>query len=70
MRMTAVNFRFRRGTLDSIYIKTQEGDERNWKWQYITGSHNRIDRVFEQAEIMYSQILELLPHDIPMGRLE
>lgn len=55
---------------DFIYIKTQDGDERNWEWQYISAVHKRIEKVFDEAETMYQQILELLPHDIPMGRLK
>jgi hypothetical protein len=61
---------FHIATEDFIYLKTREGAERNWEWQYITTIHGEINKIFEQAEGMYDRINNLLPKDIPMGELK
>ncbi|MCF8084433.1 MAG: hypothetical protein R6U38_12460 [Desulfatiglandaceae bacterium] len=55
---------------DFIYLKTREGEERNWEWQYITSIHGEIDKIFDQIEGIYDKVKSLLPEDIPMGKLK
>ena len=53
-----------------VYLKTKEGEERNWEWQYIPAIHKAIDRIFKEAEVIYDQVTDLLPKDIPMGKIK
>ena len=53
-----------------IYVKTRDGDERNWEWQYISSIHKDIEKIFEQLEEIFQKVENLLPQDIPMGRLK
>jgi len=53
-----------------IYLKTEEGDERNWEWQYIPAIHDDINRILEDADKFYDRVKRLLPKDMEMGKIK
>jgi hypothetical protein len=55
---------------DFIYLKTSEGEERNWEWQYIPAIYEDVNQILEDADKMYDRVKRLLPEDMEMGKLK